>query len=254
MTFLDWLYSHYPENSACNGRYGLLHISVMVGMVLFSLLIYFLFRKSSIKCRENVIKVLAVLVLIFEISRRVINISRGINDFDTLLYVLLPRPWCAISCWFLIFTAFLKKTSLYNFTSANALLCALIFFSYPAVGFNDRYILFENVYSIGTHTLLFVSAVSTISLGLTNFEIKKKTIMPFIIMLLSVFAYAFIEIFLLNVEPDPLYFMSGNDVQSFFGVNYGAYLIIYVLFLAFYFSLFYIVQYFANKFKNKKAA
>ncbi len=252
MTFLDWLYSRYPENSACNGRYGVLHISVMVGMILLSFLIYFLFRKSTRKSRENVIKVLAILVLIFEITRRIINISRGITDFDHLLYVLLPRPWCAISCWFLIFTAFIKKPSLYNFTSANALLCALIFFSYPSVGFNDKYILFENVYSIGTHALLFISAVSSISLGLTNFEKSKNNIVPSVIMLLSVFAYAFIEIFWLKVEPDPLYFMSGNDVQAFLGVNYSSYLIIYVLFLSFYFSIFYIVQYLINKFRNKK--
>lgn len=254
MTFLDWLYSRYPENSAYNGRYGFLHISVMAGMVLLSALFYLFFRKNSLKCRENVIKVLAVLVLVFEITRRVINISRGITDFDNLLYVLLPRPWCAISCWFLIFTAFLKKTSLYNFTAANALLCALIFFSYPAVGFNDRYILFENVYSIGTHALLFVSALTAISLGLTDYQIKKKTIFPFIIMILSVFAYAFIEIFLLRIEPDPLYFMKGNDVQNFLGVNYPSYLVIYVVFLAVYFSLFYLVQYLKNKLGNKREA
>ncbi len=247
MTFIDWLYSRYPENSACDGRFGVLHISVIIFILLASFLIFMFFRKAPRSVRENVIKVLAILVIIFEISRRIINISRGINSFDHLLYVLLPRPWCAISCWFLIFTAFLKRKALYSFSSMNSLLCALIFFSYPSVGFNDRFILFENVYSIATHALLFISAVSIISLGLADFRIEKKFITFQGVMLALVYAYAFIEIFLLKVEPDPLYFMPNNDVQDFLGVGYGAYLVIYVLFLAFYFSVFFAIQHFVKK-------
>ena len=133
----------------------------------------------------------------------------------------------------------------------NALLNAIIFFAYPAVGFNHKVILFENLYSITTHALLLVSSISLMTLNLTKFEIKKDFLIKEIIGLVLVIAYAFCEIFLLKIEKDPMYFMQGNDVQAFLGVEYNLYLVIYVVFLAFYFSLFHIIQRIIDK--RKKA-
>lgn len=126
-----------------------------------------------------------------------------------------------------------------------ALICAIIFFAYPSVGFNDRYILFENLYSISTHALLFILSVTLIALGFTDFRYKREGRLGAfseLIGLAAVFLYAFAEIYLLKIEPDPLYFMPDNEVQAFLCVGYGAYLFIYVGFLTVYFNLFYLIN------------
>ena len=250
MSFNDWLYSVYPENSVINGRWGTLHILTVIACITVILLIAFIFKNKSEKTRQNVILVLAVFILLFELSRRAINLSRGQLDTHGLLVTLLPRPWCAISCWVMMLCAIVKKRWLYNFASMNALLNAIIFFAYPAVGFNHNVILFENLYSITTHSLLLVSSISLMTLGLTDFKIKKDFLLKEILGLILVFAYAFIEIFLLKIEKDPMYFMQNNDVQAFLGVEYNLYLVIYVVFLAFYFSLFHIIQRIIDKRKK----
>ena len=251
MSFYDWLFSVYPPDSAINGRWGTLHILTLVACFAIILLIAFIFKNKSEKTKQNVILVLAGFILLFELSRRAINLSRGQLDTHGLLVTLLPRPWCAISCWVMMASSIVKKRWFYNFASMNALLNAIIFFAYPAVGFNDNVILFENLYSITTHALLLISSISLMTLGLTHFKIKKDFLLKEIISLILVFAYAFIEIFLLQIEKDPMYFMQSNDVQAFLGVEYNLYLVIYVVFLAFYFSLFHIIQRIIDK--RKKA-
>ncbi len=247
MSFHDWLYSVYPPESAINGRWGTLHILTLVACFLIILVITFIFKNKSEKSKQNVILVLAGFILLFEVSRRIINISRGYEDFHHLLVILLPRPWCAISCWLMMASSIIKKRWFYNFASMNALLNAIIFFAYPSVGFNHTVILFENLYSITTHALLLISSISLMTLGLTHFKTKKDFLFKEIIGLILVFAYSFLEIFLLKIEKDPMYFMHNNDVQAFLGVEYNLYLVIYVVFLAFYFSLFHIAQRFIDK-------
>lgn len=248
MSFHDWIYSVYPENSVIDGRWGTLHIITVVLCVLIIAGIW-CFNKKSLKTRQNIIIVLASLILLFEVSRRVINLSRGIFGINHLLVVLLPRPWCAISCWTVMLAAVVKKKRLYNLACMCALLNAIIFFAYPSVGFNHNVILFENLYSISTHALLLISSISMMSLELTDFSVNKNVYKE-AIGLACMFIYAFVEIYLLKIEKDPMYFLPGNDVQAFLGVDHTAYLFIYVGFLAVYFSLFYIVQYIIRKCKK----
>lgn len=251
MTFHDWLYSVYPENAAINGQWGILHIVTLLLCITLCVGLYFLFGKKEEKIRKRVIFALVMVILIFEITRRVINLSRGCTTFTQYAVTLLPRPWCAISCWTLILAVFVRRTWLYNFATANALLNALVFFAYPSVGFNHRVILFENLYSICTHALLLVSAVTLMTLGLTDFKLRKSELWKQGGMLALVFAYAFVEIFLLKIEADPLFFMNGNEVQTILGVSYPLYLVIYGVFLCVYFSSFFAVQYFLDGKKEK---
>lgn len=250
MSFSDWLYSRYPADAVINGRWGTLHIFTVLACIITILAIAFIFNKKSLKAKQNVIIVFALFILLFEVSRRAINISKGYTDLHSYLVILLPRPWCAISCWMMIVAAFFKKKWLYNLASMNALINALVFFAYPSVGFNHNVILFENLYSITTHALLLISSISLMTLGLTHFNLTKDNLLKESIGQGLVFAYTFIEIFLLKIEKDPMYFMSGNEVQAFLGVEYTPYLFIYIFFLAFYFSLFHIVQYFIDKKKR----
>lgn len=243
MSFHDWLYSVYPENAAINGQWGLLHIATLLLCAGVCVALYCLFRNTTEKTRQCVILVLAMVILAFELTRRVINLSRGCVTFTDYARTLLPRPWCAISCWTLILAVFVKRRWLYNFAAMTALLNALVFFAYPSVGFNHRVILFENLYSICTHALLLVSAITLMSLGLTDFQLKKRMLLQQGGMVLLTYVYAFAEIFLLKIEADPLFFMNGNDVQTILGVSYPLYLVMYAVFLCVYFSAFFAVQY-----------
>lgn len=240
MTLHDWIYSVYPADAVINGRWGALHISVILLCVALIAVVSRLRHKDE-NLRTRVIQVLAICIFALEAARRVINLSRGVADPLALARVLLPRPWCAISCWMVIGAAFVKKKTFYSFTAMNALLNALVFFAYPNVGFNHRVILFENFYSIATHALLLISSVSMITLGLTDYRMEKKQMLTMGAMLAGVYAYATVEI-LLGIEPDPLMFLPGSEVQDFLGVGYAPFLLIYISFLCVYFGSFFLVQ------------
>lgn len=248
MTFHDWIFSNYPENSAIQGQWGPLHIFTLAACLVLIVVLSCLFVKKSERARQRVILVLAICILVLEVARRIINFSRGETlTFTFFLYLILPRPWCAISCWMMIAAAFLKKRFLYNFSAMNSLLCALVFFAYPSVGFNHRHILFENVYSIATHSLLLISSVVLMTLGLTSFQLRKSDLLKEGGLLVGMYAYTFIETFWLKIEPNPMQLLPDNDVQKVLGLPYSPYLIVYFSFLAIYFTSFYFVQYLLDK-------
>lgn len=218
-----------------------MHILTLVLCVVLIVAIALIFRNKSEKAKKIVLWVLVGFILLFELSRRIINFSNATDlTLNSALYLLLPRPWCAIACWTLIFAAIVNKKWLYNFASYSALLCALIFFAYPSVGFNNKYILFENLYSIATHSLLLVTSISLITLRFTQFEYK--TIWKDLLCLLVVLIYTFIEIYVLKIESDPMYFMPNNEVQEILGVSFPIYLVIYIAFMVVYINLFYLID------------
>lgn len=251
MTLEQWLFSSY-NNPSINGQWGLLHIGVLLLCVTTIVCLTLFFKDKSREARKTVINVLVALILIFELSRRLINIAKlpANAKGSDWLYILLPRPWCAMACWTLIISVFVDKKWFYNFASMTALLCALIFFAYPGVGFNNVYMEFENIYSIGTHSLLLITSITMITLRITKF--KYKTFWKTAICYAVVLAYTFLQIYVLKTEADPMYFMPGNDVQDIFGVGYGAYLIIYIVFSAIYFNLFYLIPMLIKKVKARR--
>lgn len=247
MSFKDWLFTNYPAASKVQ-PWGVLHILTLVLCIAAIVGIALCLRNKSKKAKRILLWVLVGLILFFEIARRVINLINLSNwTLNNVLYMLLPRPWCAISCWALIIAAIFKKRFLYNFASISALLCAIIFFAYPGVGFKSPYLLFDDLYSIVTHALLLITSISLITLGFTEFRYKKfwKVALCFVVL----FAYAFLEIYVLKIEADPLYFMPGNDIIEIFGFSHGLYLIIYTAFLLLFVNLFFII----NEAKRKNA-
>ncbi len=192
--------------------------------------------------------VLSGLILTFELTRRIVAICKGnLVDLNSIMYHLLPRPWCAISCWSIIIAVIFRKQYLYNVSCYCSLICSIIFFAYPGVGFNNKYILFENLYSICTHSLLLITSITLITLKFTKFDYKQ--IWKDLICLAIIFVYAFLEIYLLKIATDPLYFMPGNDIQDIVGLSYGVFLPIYIIFLIVYINIFY----FINDFKRVKS-
>ncbi len=254
MSFKDWLLSNYPPNSTIEGQWGALHIIVLVACILSIIAISILFSKKRIhddKYRRIVIIVLASLILFFEITRRIINlIKTDTHTLHSLLVTLLPRPWCAISCWMVMIAVLVNKKFFYNFASITSILCGLIFFAYPGAGFNHKVILFENVYSIATHALFFTTAILFITLDFTDCKFKGRW--KELICLGGVYIYGAIETWILKIEKDPLYYLPNNEIMDIFGMKYLPFLIGYILFIAVFWLSFYLVQNRKSLFKRCK--
>jgi len=235
MTFHEWLFGGI-DNPAIKGQWGPLHITTLV--ICLALMIGFPLLAKRVRNPEKVkwriVFTLSMLILFFEIASRVVYLIKlyvlNMPDMKgiTLLWIILPKPWCAISCWLLIACVFVKKSFFYDFSSLSALLCSVIYFAYPGVGFNNLYILFDNTYSIVTHALLLTTSITLITLGYAKFKFVDlwKTVLSFVITVI----YGLIEIFLLKVQTDPMYFMPDGDIQAdILGISYGLYLFLYIL-------------------------
>ena len=60
MSFIDWIYSSYP-NPGINGQWGWLHIVTLIVCIVLIVGLTFLFRKRSEKARRIVLWVLVSL-------------------------------------------------------------------------------------------------------------------------------------------------------------------------------------------------
>lgn len=258
MTFKDWLCSNRPAGLELKSQpWGTLHIVVLLACIGVILLLAFLLRKKSEKARYIAIFAIAMAILFFEITRRIINFTKpGLdwNDWNSIVYTLIPRPWCAISCWMIISSVFVKKKFFYNFAAITALLNAIIFFAYPDAGFKNH-IAFEELYSIVTHCLLLIGSISMMTLGHTDFRYNrgKEKIWYEYICYAGVFLYAFLEI-ILKIEDDPLYFMPGNGVTDVIPLPYPLYVVVYIIFVfGIWTNAFYLIPMLVNKLKAKFA-
>jgi hypothetical protein len=258
MTFKDWIFSNHPEGDDFSGQWQFPHIFTLCLCIGIIVSFVFLFKNKNENTRSNAVRILTLCILFFELARRIINITKGeIVDFHSFLYVLLPRPWCAISCWLLIFAGIFNKKTLWNFSAINALLCSVIFFAYPSAGFNHRHILFENLYSIATHALLLISSITILVLRVGDFRYKRETFragfLKELILFAVIFLYGTVEL-LLDLSTDPLYFMpiEGNEVKDILGLGSVAYVILYTVFLCVWINAFYVIPMLWKKFVKKQ--
>jgi hypothetical protein len=250
MTFLDWLFETGSfTNPYKAGQWGLLHILTLLLCIAVIVGSYFIvkYSKNKAKTVKTIILILAITLTFFEVAQRVVYIVRrfyyNVPDMEglTLFWILIPKPWCAVACWSVVAAVFVNKKFLYNFASMQGLLCTLIYFAYPGTGFNNEYIMFSNLYSIFTHALLLVMSVLFIVLKLTKFEYKN--IWKELICFAVVFAYSFLEVFVFKTFADPMYFMPGGDIQAnILAIDYGLYLVLYIVLLVVYINSFYLIS------------
>lgn len=260
MTIKEWIFEIGTiENPYYPGQWKLLHILTLVFCALSILAIFFIFKKAKNKekTRKIILIILASSILFFEVVCRIVFFIRlyyfHVPDMEgwTALKIIIPKPWCAIACWSVIACPLVNKKFFYNYTSITGLLCTIIFFIYPGVGFNNVYIVFRNVYSIATHALLLISAVSLMTLKFTEF--KYKEIWKVFVCLAATYIYALIEVYILKTERDPLYFMPHGDIQEgILGIPWGLYITLYIIVILVYINVFYLIGDRKNIFKKKE--
>lgn len=250
----DWIFSNY---SAFGERivqpWGLAHIVTLLFAIDSIVSIAVFFGNKDEKFKRNILKCIAYIILAFGIARRIIRLISMTNfSLNSFLNIMLPRPWCAISCCVFIVAVFVDKKFMYNTSAMFGFICTLIFFAYPGVGFNKDFWVFEDLYSVGTHFLLLVGSLSMITLKFTDFRysnIWKESIFYVLTLIYSAFLIIF------KIEGDPLYYMPNNDIMKILNINYGTYLVIYILFMLIYFNIFYMINdrdNVKNFFKNLK--
>ncbi|MBO5711789.1 MAG: hypothetical protein J6R47_03025, partial [Acholeplasmatales bacterium] len=73
-------------------------------------------------------------------------------------------------------------------------------------------------------------------------EFKYKNFWKLAVTVLVLYIYGFIEIFVLDISADPMYFMPEGDIQHILGVSYSIYLIIYIIFISIFTNIFFIIE------------
>ena len=249
MTFRQWIYGENFHNPSINGQWGSLHIITLLICIGLIIGITIIVRNKSEKTKRIILLIIASILLFFEITRRIVNITNPITFTKyNILWVLLPRPGCAISVWLILSSPFINKKWFYNFASIISILTSVFFFAYPGAGFLHQYILFEDLYSIVTHSLFFIGAFLIVTLKLSDFNYKN--IKKELVSLGGLIIYSILEMFILTknvnkdpLEADPFYIMPNNDVQEIVGIdNYAVYFVLYILFITVYISSFYFIS------------
>ena len=139
----------------------------------------------------------------------------------------------------MVLAVIINKKYFYNLASIIGILCGGIFFIYPGAGFNNEFILFENLYSIATHALFFTMSICFVTYKFADFNYKKPVGDGFCF--LGLLFYVILDIWVFKIEKDPFYFMPNNDVQEIVGLDYGLYLPLYALFIIVFVGLFYLI-------------
>ena len=247
MTFSQWLFGEI-ENPVINGRWGFWHILTLVICVVCIVSFYYIVKRSGNPKRTKacILYTLAGLIAFFEVMIRFVYFMKLYYFQHPSMagtgfwWIMLPKPWCAISCWLLVACVFVKKPFFYNFASLSALLCAVIFFSYPGVGYNNEIIIFENLYSIVTHALLLTMSITLMVLKTTEF--KYRHMGKLAICFALTFAYGLLQIFVLKIQEDPMYFMPNGDIQAdILKISYGLYLFLYIMLIVVYVNVFHLI-------------
>lgn len=243
MTFSQWLFGGI-DNPFKAGQWGVLHISVMLICIALILTFQFLAKRShdGEKTKRIILCTLICCSAFFEVMLRFMYFMKvyyfGMPETMglTALDILPPKPWCQISTWLLISSVFVNKTYFYNLASLSALLSAVVFFIYPGVGFNNEYLIFENWYSICTHALLLTTSITLIGFKYADFRYKHlwKEAAGFGL----TFVYGLLQVFVLKIHADPMYFMPDGDIQAgILRMDYGVYIVAYIVLLVIYINV-----------------
>lgn len=249
MTFNDfWTNNNNPKLEKSEYLYNYRHILVL--FLVLSLCIFFsiIFKKKSEKSKDILLKILASILLFFEITSRIVNLIIAEEyTVESVLKILLPMHICSVIVWTFIITIFFKIKNLYSFTVICGLLATGGFLLYPAVGLDRVYMTFTQLYSTISHSIGFVCGILMITLGYVKFNFKKiwQPFLSFAVMFLwgalldfIIFPgenYMYLRVDPLELSlPFPYYFL-------------------YIAMLTAYISLYYIISLVINKIKNKRA-
>lgn len=243
MTFIEWLSNeNNPTLDKSEYLYGSRHIVLLVLTALLCVGVYFLFRKRSEKTKNVFLYFCGTILLLFEIASRVINLwFADTYTIASVAKIILPMHMCSVMVWIFIIGIFFRNKMLLRYSAIMGLLSTLAFLVYPAVGINQKYMAFTNVYSTFSHMLGFVLCVSLMTLRLVEFRFKRIW-EPYLCAIIM-FAYGGLLNWIIFPGSDYMYMRHdplGLDLRYPYQYLYGGILIVYIF-------LFYFINLFTRK-------
>ena len=248
MTFHDWWTNeNNPSLPKEEYLFGTRHITMIVVAIVAAIVLSVVFYKRSSKAKKILLTILALVLLFFEITSRVVNLIITTDySWQSILKILLPMHICSVAVVMFIISFFTKQKTLMNFATVVGLLATVLFMAYPAVGINKTYITFTCLYSIVSHVTGFVMACLLINLGFTEYKFKNiwKLYLCFAIM----FLWGVIVDFIISPGSNYMYIIK-DPLELNLGFPYQ---ILYGIILVVYIFMFYFISFIIRKIKSKK--
>ena len=249
MSFRDfWTNENNPSLRKSEYLYGTRHIITLILTLVLCVTFTLIFRKKNDRVKKVLFYVFGGIFLFFEIASRVVNLVIADSyTIESVAKILLPMHICSVMVWVFIVAIYSRKQILINYSVLGGILATIAFLLYPAVGLNRVHMSFTCIYSTFTHMLGFVCCILMMTLGQTKFEFKKIW-QPFLC-----FAIMFSYGALLNfvIFPGSGYMYMVNDPLEL-GLNFP-YQILYVIIIAIYVTMFYLIPFVIHKIRKTKS-
>ena len=232
MSFLDWITnSNNPDLDKSEYLFGTRHIIMLAITFILCVGLSLLFRKRSEKSKNVLLYSLASILLFFEITTRIVNLwILDVYNVKTILDVLLPMHICSVMVWVIIIGIFSKSKILLNYSAIVGFLATLAFLLYPAVGINQKYMAFTNIYSTVSHMIGFT--ISILLMTLKRVEFKFSKIWQPYLCLIIMFTWGYLLNWVIFPGSDFMYMRNdplGLELNFHYYFLYIPILIVYVL-------------------------
>ena len=249
MSFRDfWTNENNPALPKSEYLYGTRHIITLILTLVLCVTFTLIFRKKNDRVKKVLFYVFGGIFLFFEIASRVVNlIIADSYTIESVAKILLPMHICSVMVWVFIVAIYSRKQILINYSVLGGILATLAFLLYPAVGLNRVHMTFTCIYSTFTHMLGFVCCILMMTLGQTKFEFKKIW-QPFLCFAIM-FSYGALLNFVIFPGSDYMYMV--NDPLEL-GLNFP-YQILYVIIIAIYVTMFYLIPFVVHKIRKTKS-
>lgn len=233
------------------------HFLVLGLALLATIGVFFLFRKLTDKQRIKFLKVVAWVMIACEILSRISKLlyfaDLGKLTLGQAVQIILPIHFCSVIIWVLIISILTDYKPLLSFGVICGFFGCLVYLLYPAEGLGASFIHLRAFNSIFTHSVGFVICVNMLIYKMIKLDIKDmwKTFVLLACMVIWAGIMNWIFPYDTNGNLNNYMFMMENPT----GINTGfiPYQLVFALLAIVVFSSFYLIPYWINKNKLKKA-
>ena len=227
MTFLEWLAGkNNPRLPKSEYLYGAKHLSVWIGVVVLSIIVSIILAKKSKTTKDKFFKIFALIFMVLDILDKVVYlIFLDKFDIESIVATVVPMYFCNVVIWLVIISLLTKKQSLINSGAIFGLLVTFAFFVSPYAGFSRKYMTFDALYSIVSHSLGLFLSIVMIATRYAKFDIKTIW-QPFVIF--AIFLSYGLTTSLLIFPGHDYFSILNNQLGIDFGIPWWSVYVIFV--------------------------
>ena len=233
------------------------HFLVLALALAATIGVFILFRKLNNDQRIKFLKIVAWVMVACEILSRISKLlyfaDLGKLTFGQAVQIILPIHFCSVIIWVLILSILLDYKPLLGFGSICGFFGCLVYLLYPAEGLGASFIHLRAFNSIFTHSVGFVICINMLIYKMVKLDIKDmwKTFVLLAGMVVWAGIMNWIFPYDTNGNLNNYMFMIKNPTG--FSTEPIPYQLVFALLAVVVFSSFYLIPYWINKHKSKKA-